>query len=295
MVKWAWLLAALSFLVVLASVVLRLEAGYPPCADTPGCVAGAANLWGWQLPVAAIRSAHRGAASTALLLAIFLAWACRRSPLARDSLALVLLMLFLAVVGVTGSGPDAVWGRFANILGGLALLALSGRLALAASAPAAAPSSPAAPAVLRAGLVALAATFVLGSVIGARYAAAACMSLPDCAGSAWPSAAGWSGLDPRRVLSPVPLPVEALLALHLLHRYCAGAAVLLLGIAGARGLGNPATRGASLWLLVLLALEVVLGGLTAKTGAGLVPATGHALVAGLLLIAIHRLRSAGRR
>lgn len=296
MKKWAWLLAALSFLVVLTSVVLRLDAGYSSCAGDPNCIRGALDLWGWQLPIAVIRAIHRATASTALVLAIFFAWKFRRSPLARDGLALVLLMLFLAVVGVTGSGPDAVWGRFANILGGLGLLALSGRLALATPAPAAATSRRAANNILRAGLVALAVTFVLGASIGARFAAAACTSLPDCAGIWWPTAEGWATLNPLLILSSAPLPGGAsAIALHLLHRYCAGAAFLLLGFAGIRGLRQEGTRAASISLLLLLIMETMLGGLTVTMGSHLWPMVGHALFAGLLLVSVHWLSSTERR
>lgn len=294
--KWAWLLATLSFLVVLSSVVLRVDAGYPSCAGNPGCVMGGTlGLWGWQLPVAAIRAIHRVTASAALVLAIFFAWKFRHSSLSRDGMALVLLMLFLAVVGVTGSGPDAVWGRFANILGGLGLLSLSGRMVLAMPTPAAA-SSGTANYVLRAGLVALAATYVLGASIGARFAAAACTSLPDCAGTWWPTADGWAVLDPRRLLSPASLPGDsAAVGLHLLHRYCAGAAFLLLGFAGIRGLRQKGTRAASLSLLALLIMEVVLGGLTVTTDTNLWPMVGHALISGLLLVGVHWLGNAERR
>lgn len=296
MKKWAWLLAALSILVVLSSVVLRLDAGYPSCIGDPGCVKDAPAAWGWALPIAAIRAAHRATASIALVLAIAFAWKYRRSPLARHGRALVLLMLFLAVVGMTGSGPDAVWGRFANILGGLGLLALSGRLLLATAAPAAVASRPAVAPVLRAGLAALAATFVLGALIGARFAAAACTSLPDCGGIWWPTAEGWAGLDPRIVLSPAPLHGEsAAVALHLLHRYCAAAALLLLGFAGFRGLRQRETRTPSLFLLSLLIMEAMLGGLSVTTSDNLWPMAGHALFAGLVLVGSHWLSSAERR
>jgi len=297
--KWAWLLAALSLLVVLTSVVLRLNAGYLACPDAGNCVRGDV-LWGWQLPIAAIRVIHRVTASAALVLAIFFAWRCLRlpsvRPLARDGVALVLLMLLLAVVGVAGSGPDDVWGRFVNILGGVGLLSLSGRLVLATHWPGVVTASRVPPGrILRAGLVVLTATIVLSALIGARFAAAMCTSVPDCGGTWWPTGDAWAALNPLRVLASTPLPGEApAVALHLLHRYAAGMAFLLLGFIGLRGLGSRATHGASVTVLSVLTLTILLGGLTATTGGSVGPVVGHAALAGMLLVSLHWFKACGR-
>lgn len=296
--KWALLLATLSFLVFLISVFLRLNGSYPGCTAQADCVRDIV-IGGIHLPISAIRAVHRLTASVSLVVAIFVTWNCLRprpiQPAARYSSLLLLLMLFLAVIGVLRVEPEAVWTRFANILGGLGLLSLSGQLVLATRYPVAATPSQASSWILRAGLAALAATLALGASIGSRVAAAACPSLPDCGGLWWPVAASWASLNPLVLLSSSPLADDTADALHLLHRYCAVATLMLLGFTGIRYLRRPNTRSASIVLLSLLALAVILGGLTVRMGVNLWLTLGHALLAGLLLIAVHGLRTAERR
>ncbi|MDP2795762.1 MAG: COX15/CtaA family protein [Sulfurisoma sp.] len=299
MKKWVLLLAALSFLVVLISVFLRLDAGYSDRSGDAECFRGFA-VGGLLLPIAAIRAMHRVTASASLILALFVTWSFLRprpiQPAARYSLVLVLLMLFLAVVGLLGAGPDAVWARFANILGGLGLLSISGQLVLATQRSVTKTPRQVSSRILRVGIAALTATLVLGASIGARFAAAACTSLPDCSGIWWPTAEGWATLNPLLILSSAPLSSDAsAVALHLLHRYCAGAAFLFLGFAGIRGLRQEGTRTASISLLLLLIIEMMLGGVVVATATNLWPMVGHALFAGLLLVSIHWLSSAASR
>jgi cytochrome c oxidase assembly protein subunit 15 len=74
-------------------------------------------------------------------------------------------------------------------------------------------------------------------------------------------------------------------ALHLLHRYCAVAAMLLLGLGALRAQAVDATRKAGRWLLALLLLELVLGSLTVVSGFSLWLAIGHSVGAAALFAA----------
>jgi cytochrome c oxidase assembly protein subunit 15 len=75
-------------------------------------------------------------------------------------------------------------------------------------------------------------------------------------------------------------------ALHLLHRYAALAAVLLLGVASVRALrAEPARLGPKL-VLVLLAGEVALGLFTVASGFSLPLAILHSTCAAMLLAAV---------
>lgn len=285
--KLALALTALSVLVVLVSAYIRLSGAGLGCAGWPDCygqlLSGAASSHS-----GAVRILHRSVASLSLLLGFYLAWQCLRpqpvQPLARHATLLLVLMLALALVGVWSADPHRAWTSFLNMLGGVGLVALSWRMVVAAS-PAATGLAPArSTAILHAGLVALALAIALGALIGARFAATACMTTPSCAGIWWPAGEAWGALDPfARVASPAMPGDAGGVALHLLHRYCAVFAVLLLGIAGLQAQAAEGTRKPGTWLLVLLALEFTLGGLTVVSGFSLWLAVGHSVCAAALL------------
>ncbi len=139
--KWAAACAGLVFIVVAASAWLRIAAA--PCPPA-GCA-------GFTL-ADAVRLAHRVAAmgvSVIVLVVVALAW---KPPASRGrraaSVASLVLVVVLAVVGrnSAGSAPPAV--EFTNVFGGLALLACTVGLAVAASARPAAFARPAATLVL---------------------------------------------------------------------------------------------------------------------------------------------------
>lgn len=287
--KPALLLTVLSLLVVLVSAWIRLSGAGLGCAGWPDCygqlLAGTATTH-----TGAVRILHRSAASLSLLLGFYLAWQCLRphpvQPLARHATLLLVLMIVLALVGVWSADPHRVWTSFLNMLGGVGLVALSWRMVVAATPAGAAPGPALArsTAVLHAGLIALALAIALGALIGARFAATACMTTPSCAGTWWPAGEGWGALNPfARVATPAMPGDAGGVTLHLLHRYCAAFAVLLLGIAGLRAQAAQATRSIGKWLLALLALEFALGGLTVVSGFSLWLAVGHSVCAAALL------------
>lgn len=290
-------MTALSFLVVLISAYIRLAGAGLGCTGWPDCYGqllnGSSNVHS-----GVVRILHRSIASFALLLGFYLAWQCQRpnpiQPAARYAAELVALMILLTFVGLWSADPHRAWASFFNILGGLVLVAMSWRMVAAAAPESPDPAPARATAPLRAGLVALALTMALGALIGARFAATACMTTPSCAGLWWPVAEGWGALHPFvSVAAPVMQGDAGGVALHLLHRYCAAAAVLLLGIAGLRALAAEATRNAGRWLLALLAMEFVLGSLTVVSGFSLVLAVGHSACAAMLFAVALQLLGAG--
>jgi heme A synthase len=287
--KLALLLTVLSFMVVLISAYIRLNGAGLGCAAWPECY-GQLLAGGPHPHTGAVRILHRVVASVSLLLGFYLAWQCQRpspiQPVTGYAASILALMILLTFVGLFSSDPHRAWTSFLNMLGGLGLVSLSWLIVVAAGPAASRPMPPHRDSVLHGGMAALALTIALGALIGARFAATACMSTPSCAGVWWPVAEGWGALNPfTRVSAPAVAGDAGGVALHLLHRYCAAAAALLLGIAGARALRDAGTRVVGRWILALLAVEVVLGSLTVASGFSLWLGVAHSVTAALLLAA----------
>ncbi|MDK9704753.1 MAG: COX15/CtaA family protein [Sulfuritalea sp.] len=285
----ALLLTALSFLILLVSAYIRLNGAGLGCSPWPHCY-GQLLVGGPYQHSDAARILHRVVASSALLLGFVLVWQCRRpqpiQPPARYATALLVLMIMLTFVGIWSADPHRAWAAFINILGGAGLVLLAWRTTLAAGSEQAPAPRRRPAALLHAGLGTLALTMALGALIGARYAATACPFLPGCIDASWPAPAGWSALNPfTRVAVAAALGDEGGVALHLLHRYCAVATLLLLGFGALRALAQPATRPSAALLLALLLVQFVLGGLTILSGLNLHLAIAHSVCASALLAA----------
>lgn len=283
----ALLTCALSLLVVLVSAYLRLSGAGLGCADWPDCygsiLAGVPHA-PWQ----GARLAHRIVATLALLCGILLAWRCWRpqplQPAARYATLLLALMLFLSVVGIWSADPRMAVVNFINLVGGLGLVTFSWRVAITSDTSRLVVRGTGGP-LCRAALATLTLTVLLGGLIGARYAAPACGTLPDCQGVWWPTA-GWSALHPFVTLAGPAGPDEpGGVALHLLHRYAAALAVVLLAIVALRLRNVPRARNAALTVLTLLLLEGLIGVLTVASGFPLWLAVAHNVGAALLLAA----------
>ena len=137
----AWLLVLLMLAVTSLSAGLRLAQPRPDCADWPVCRAPPAPGSRAELPVrddtppamAAARAAHRVTASLALLSAavlvlLSLVRRLRHPTTGSLAVALLLLALGLAALGIVTPGSRAVAVLLGNLLGGLLMLALAWRL-----------------------------------------------------------------------------------------------------------------------------------------------------------------------
>lgn len=283
----AWVLSALSLVILLASAYIRLGGAGLGCGPWPDCY-GQILAGTQSLHTEGARILHRSAASLALLLGFVLGWQSQRpqpiDPAARHAAMLLALMILLTFVGLFSFDPHRAWAGFINILGGAGLVLLSWRTALAATADPAPPVARNGTAALHAGLGLLVVTMALGALIGARYAAIACPTLPGCSDQYWPAAAGWGALDPFVTIAAVaPLGDAGGVALHLLHRYCALATLLLLGLGGVLALAQPAARASAALMLALLLTQVALGILTVASGFSLGIAMAHGVCASVLL------------
>lgn len=283
----ALLTCLLSLAVVGVSAYLRLSGAGLGCSDWPGCygriLAGVPHA-----PWEGARLVHRIVATLALLAGILLVWRSWRpqplQPAARYATLLLALMLFLSVVGVWSSDPRMAAVNFINLIGGLGLVTFSWRVAITSEPSRWVERGVGGP-VCRVAMATLTAAVLLGGLIGARYAAPACGTLPDCQGAWWPTG-GWSALNPFVALTGPAGPGEAGgVALHLLHRYAAALAAVLLAIVALRLRAVPRARNAALAVLALLVLEAALGVLTVASGFSLWLAVAHNVGAALLLAA----------
>lgn len=133
--------ALLMIVVVTSSAWLRLAQPRPVCNSWPGCrdaaaapgaAPGAAPApWmGRSDVLAGVRAAHRAAASTMLpaagaLALLALARRPRRTGVGARALAMLVVALALAALGVVTPGNRSLWVLLGNQLGGLLLLALA--------------------------------------------------------------------------------------------------------------------------------------------------------------------------
>jgi cytochrome c oxidase assembly protein subunit 15 len=144
--KLAWACAVLVLAITSLSAFMRLSRAGLGCEPWPQCYAERAAMTPEALEpldgpaVTTARVLHRVAASTALLLIIFMlvkAFAQQPvlQPQGRLVLGLLALALFLAVLGRMGGASRAPAVGLGNLVAGLAMFALSVRLVQSSVAP----------------------------------------------------------------------------------------------------------------------------------------------------------------
>jgi heme a synthase len=289
--KVALVCAALVLAITSLSAFLRLSMSGLGCEPWPQCYGQSLRdrQQGIAAPptsiVTAARITHRIAAGAALLLIIAMVmktWS--KQPVLRREGSLVLgllfMALFLAILGRWTAGATAPAVVLGNLVGGLAMFALSWRLVETLQ------RGPVTAGVSLSrwawgGVAVLVIQVALGGMVNATYAGLSCPELLRCdlAG------ASWQALDPWRVpgfdASAPTNPSGALVQwLHRMGALVVVAVLLPLGIAAWR---RGRRMGAV--LLVLLAVEAVLGVMLVRSVLALPAALAHNIVAALLLAA----------
>jgi cytochrome c oxidase assembly protein subunit 15 len=135
-----------------------------------------------------------------------------------------------------------------------------------------------------------------GAWVSSNYAVLACSGYPRCNGEWWPAMDFVSGFTPWRELGRGAdgdfLPFEALVAIHMVHRWLAvGAALALLGVAAWLRAHRAAPRAAAT-VIVLVLLQVVTGLSNVVLGwplaAALVHVAGAAALVALVAMLVAR-------
>jgi cytochrome c oxidase assembly protein subunit 15 len=286
---------ALVIVIVVSSAYLRLSGAGLSCSDWPACygrIATAAEPTAWERIA---RTAHRiaatGAAAITLALVV-VAWVAR--PRSASSTAFALAALFvvvaLAILGIAtprlaAAGPLLPAVTLANLLGGLALLALLAG-AWASTLPRAG-----APfwmrTLARLALVIVCGQVVLGGYVSARFAGLACPTFPLC-GADVHAASLPALLDPFAPLAVDPtgsvVRTPDLAALQWAHRVGAHA-VLFAAIALAIGLFRHRRRALAAAVIAPVIVALALGASAVNLGLPLPVVLAHNVVAALLLAA----------
>lgn len=287
---------ALVLVIITAAAFLRMSHAGLGCSDWPACyghIEANASRLEQTAPGAVVRLVHRVTALATGALVLALGWQVMfRRPHRPAELALVaallVLLVFLAIIGRwTGISriPAVAVG---NILGGSALLALLWLLwRLQRPAPRAA-AHPVFAALAWLTLAMFSLQAALGAMVSAKYAALACGAWFSCPGAGL--AQGWAAFDPFRELvlgtDGAVLRDSSLATLQLAHHF--GAAVLLaLALAlGAALAGNAGSRATGIAVMVCAGAQVALGAAAALTDHRLDISIAHNVMANILLLAL---------
>jgi heme a synthase len=283
----------LTFLVVVVGAYVRLSDAGLGCPDWPLCYGkpipaqvaeGHAVAKQWK------EMGHRylaGALGFLLLALAFLAFRQRTAP--GLAAAIVVLVLFQAALGmwtVTLLLKPAI--VTAHLLGGMTLFALLAwfNLLQRTHVPAAEARALRLPAAMA--LLAVAAQIALGGWVSANYAALACLDLPLCRGQLVPPMDFANAFHLVRELGQTAqgelLTNEALTAIHWTHRMFALVVLALTLWAALKA--RRILRTVSTEMLVLLAVQLVLGIANVAFSLPLPLAAAHNAGAALLLLSV---------
>ncbi len=295
--------AALVLVITSLSAFIRLSQAGLGCEPWPYCYGQVlratqtvdAPSMGDRAPVQVARLAHRVIATVVLLGVILMVVACfaSRPLLAREgtlALAVLVLALGLAVLGRWTAGARVPAVAMGNLLGGVLMFALCCKLA-APPAPTGARNAPALRGWAAAGAALLLCQLALGALTSASYAGLSCSGVIDCLQSAAAGGWQWQMLDPWRVpaFDAGPIPVNGGAALtQLVHRIGALLVLLALGPLAVLAL-RGARRRDGLVLLLLLALQLVVGVVMVASGLALPLALAHNVIAALMMAVVFRM------
>lgn len=292
--------AGLMLATIVLSAFMRLSSAGLGCADWPACYGqGLRDAVSGQAPpgshaVALARVTHRIVASLVLVLVIVLTMATlgTRPLLPREgrlALALLLLALALAALGVVTAGATLPAVTLGNLVGGFVMLALCWRLAMAPARPGDPPGLGLSAGLAWLALLLLLAQVTLGALVSGSYAALSCDSWADCGRAAAAGGWDWRALNPwQQPALGDGLPVNPAGALtQLAHRV---GALLLLPALAALGLAawRRGRRRTALALVLLVALQALLGWAAVGSGLPIVLVLLHNLNAALLLALLAR-------
>lgn len=279
-------LALVSVVVVASAVIRHSQAGFgctpwPQCYGTPAAMTMAAQ----SSEVRIARASHRFAASavTVLMLVLLLtAWRRRHELRAyvRFVQAALAIALALAALGALTAGSRSPVVTLANLVGGFALLAtLTAALCVVtAELRSDRPTCIVATTALTLAFI----QALLGGIIGARFAATACVH--GCEPWAWADLTNqdlWNALHPPMPAGGGVGALTGASILHALHRTVGSVVALLLLLTWA--LARERWRTVTGALLAIAVVEPVLGILTAGPYAGLTLVLAHHVFAGVIV------------
>jgi cytochrome c oxidase assembly protein subunit 15 len=288
--------AVLALIVVVVGAYVRLSDAGLGCPDWPFC-------YGKPMPA---KIAHPDALAKAwkemghrylagglgMLIALVAALSiARRKAFYGHAAAIVLLVAFQATLGmwtVTLLLKPVVVTL--HLLGGMATFALLLLLFLRSGQFVPRPGAGALRPLAGSALVVLGSQIALGGWVSANYAALACPDLPLCRGEAFPSMDFANAFHVFRELGRTGtgelLPLEALMAIHWMHRVFALLVLIVAGTAALRALSYPGLKGAGVALGCALVLQFMIGVANVHFSLPLPLAAAHNAGAALLLAAL---------
>lgn len=298
----------LVILLVLLSAYLRLDQSGIGCAPWPECY-GNIGLEGDEptlesaydrlleqarQPLSWARPLHRLVASVLGLLVLGIAaLSVRRKKHRGISFSILALTVFLAWLGIYSEGlhnPAVVMG---NLGGGFAMIGLFGLLVFDRPGVGELKGQR----LINVAIAMLCLQIVLGGLTSANFAANVCQTIPHCNGMWIPGAEVVDAFDLTRtvVVDDLGFVVGGAErnAIHQLHRI---GALLTMGFVLAAGIASirnrPATVSIGILVCLVVVAEILVGLAAVKTNLPINIALAHNWLAGLLLLALLKLRVA---